>query len=85
MQLAPETIQATRQWFADNARACILAAQRHVETDGQEGWKVNDLAAYVAYWEKAIADGMAGAYDHTFAFRQRAWYIQAGESVALLS
>ena len=78
MQLTDETIQATREWFADNARACIKAA-----SEGK--WHVNDLPRYIAQQNQRIEESLSGAYDHTLAFQQRAIYIQTGESVALLA
>lgn len=75
--LAPETIQATRQWFADNAQACIDEAVSGAV-------KVNDLHGYIKSQERLIEEDLAGVWDHTFTFLQRAYYIQTGESVALL-
>ncbi len=75
--LTTETIQATRQWFADNDQACIDEV-----VSGQV--RVNDLPSLIEWKEQSIADGLAGKWDHTFAFLQRAYYIQTGESVALL-
>jgi hypothetical protein len=78
VELTAETIQRTRQWFADNAQACI---------DGAESGRtqVNDLGRYVAWRRQCIADSLAGKGDHTFAFLQRAHFIQTGESVPLLA
>ena len=75
---APETILATRQWFADNARACIDSA-----TTGE--FHVNDLDKWVATLNHEIMASLRGENDHTLAFMQRALYIQTGECVALLS
>jgi hypothetical protein len=83
--LTPETIQATRQWYAGNARQCITDARRYIETDGLEGDYVNDLAEYVRWRETSALDSLAGDSDHTFAFIQRAVALQTGECVALLS
>jgi len=77
MTLTPETIQATRQWFADNAAACIA------EVEAGRVW-VNDPARYFAHQRQAAADSLAGKYDHTFTFLQRAHYIQTGECVPFL-
>ena len=76
--LTDTTIRRTRQWFADNAQACIDNA-RSGET------RVNDLESYCAWREKSIEDSLAGEGDHTFAFLQRAYFIQTGESVPLLA
>lgn len=83
--LTVETIRATRQWYADNAAACIAEAREYVETGGKSGTRVNNLESYVAWREQAAADSLAGKGDHTVAFIQRAYYIQTGESVPLLA
>jgi hypothetical protein len=75
--LTPETIQATRQWFADNARACIAEVQ-----SGEV--RVNDLPAYTAWREESAAAALRGDYDRTLTFLQRATYIQTGDCPALL-
>lgn len=77
MKLTPETIHATRQWFADNALACIA----EVESGDV---KVNNRERYFSQCRQRHADALAGKGDHTFAFRQRAHYIQTGECVPLL-
>ena len=77
MKLSPETIHATRQWFADNALACIA----EVESGDV---RVNNRERYFAQCRQRHADALAGKGDHTFAFRQRAHYIQTGECVPLL-
>jgi len=77
MNITPEAMLAARQWFADNAQACIAEAER-----GEV--RVNDLAGYIASRRQDAADALAGKHDHTFAFRQRAQYIQTGECVPLL-
>ncbi len=82
--ITPEANQTARQWFADNARECIREARLYIETDGREGFRVNDIDEYVAWSEQAAADALAGKYDHTFAHWQRAYEIQTGECVALL-
>jgi hypothetical protein len=78
VELTEETIQRTRQWFADNAQACIREAE-----SGRT--RVNDLARYVAWRRERIADSLAGKSDHTFAFLQRAHWIQTGECVPLFA
>lgn len=78
MKLSEDTIRRTRRWFADNALACAADATAGV-------FRVNDLAAYVARRTQDAADALAGKWDHTFTFQQRAAYMQTGECVALLS
>ena len=78
MELTDETIQATRQWFADNARACI-------EGVASGKYRVNDPIRYAEQHNKRIVDALSGAYDHSLAFQQRAVYIQTGQCFALLT
>ena len=77
VELTQETILATRQWFADNAMACIA----EVESGAV---KVNDPEKYFAWRKESAANSLAGKNDHTFTFMQRAHYLQTGECVALL-
>lgn len=76
VELTPETIQRTREHFADIGRDCIREAQ-----DGTT--RVNDLAGYVAWREQAIEDVLTTTR-FSLTFLQRAHYLQTGESVALL-
>jgi len=78
MQLTPESIQAARQWYADNALACIAEAR-----EGKV--KVNDPEAYYLECRQRHADALAGKFDSSLAFRQRAQFIQTGECVPILS
>lgn len=77
MKLTPESIQAARQWFADNALACIT----EVESGAV---RVNDPARYFTLQRESHADALAGKFDHTLTFQQRAYFIQTGECIALL-
>ena len=76
--LTESTIQATREWFAANALACIAEA-----VSGEVF--VNDLPAYIEWRMESHAESLAGKWDHTFTFLQRAHYLQTGECVSLLS
>ena len=67
----------TRQWFADNAQACIDEA-----ISGQV--RVNNLASYVVDQTQRIQDCLAGKWDHTLAFQQRVLYVQTGKCYAIL-
>jgi hypothetical protein len=71
------TIQATRQWYADNALACIAEVRSGAV-------RVNDPEGYFLECRQRHADALAGKWDHTWAFRQQAHFIQTGESVPLL-
>ena len=75
--ITPETILATREHFAQIDRDCIEEAVSGAQ-------RVNDLQSYVAWREQSIADGMAGKYDHTVTFMQRALWLQTGDCPALL-
>lgn len=75
--LTDETIQKTRQWYANNAQMCIDEA-----VSGEV--KVNDLPKYIEWRKQSAADSLAGKSDHTFAFIQMAYYLQTGISVPLL-
>lgn len=76
--LTDETIQAAREWFAENARECI--------NDAKSGAvRVNDLGSYVEWQSECIADSLAGKWDHTFTFLQRAHSMQTGDCIALLA
>ena len=77
MKLTKETIELTRQWYADNAAACIEEVKNGTV-------KVNEPAKYFAWREQSAKDFLAGKYDHSLGFVQRAVFIQTGESHALL-
>lgn len=76
LKLTEETIQKTRQWFADNALGCIEDALSGLV-------KVNDLPRYVEQQYRRAADSLAGEFDHTRTFAQRALYIETGECVPI--
>ena len=83
--LTPETIVKTRAWYAENAYAMIAEAREYVETNGERGTRVNDLTSHAVWCEGMASASLRGEGDHTFAFVQRAVYIQTGESVPLFS
>lgn len=78
--ITQESIIACRQWFADNADACIREAE-----DGTA-----PLASHypVELYREKMAErkeaALAGEFDYTFTFMQRAQYMQTGECAALL-
>jgi hypothetical protein len=77
LELTEIAMQQTRQWFADNA---LAAAE-----DARAGrTRVNDLEGYLRDSERRAAYFLAGEGDSSVAFLQRAYYVQTGESVALL-
>lgn len=77
VELTDESIQKAREWFRDNALACIEEVR-----SGEV--KVNDPEEYFAWCNERAKNAMEGKSDHTFAFMQRAHFIQTGECVALL-
>ena len=78
--ITQESIIACRQWFIDNSDACVREAE-----DGTA-----PLASHypIELYREKMAErkeaALAGEFDHTFTFMQRAHYMQTGECVALL-
>lgn len=77
MNLTDETIYATRQWYADNAVACIDEA-----VSGRV--RVNDLDKYIIEQTGKVGEYLTGKWDHTLAFQQMAVVIQTGECHPIL-
>lgn len=77
-KLTPASVQAAREWYAKNALACIAEAE-----SGEV--RVNDKSRYIADCLARRDAALVGEYDCTFAFWQRAYLIQTGECVPLLS
>lgn len=77
MQLTHASIETTREHFINIAFACITEV-----IDGRV--KVNDPESYIADCEVCAIQHSVGRWDHTFAFRQYATYVQTGEMHALL-
>lgn len=79
-----ESIVAARKWFADNALACAAAARSRSDIllDGE--FHVNDIDSYKTNQYRLAQEYLEGEYDHTFAFLQKAYYLQTGIDVALL-
>jgi len=77
VELTQETILECRQWFADNCQACINDA-----ISGEQ--KVNDITSYIVWQTESKQNALIGKWDYTFAFLQRAHFMQTGECVALL-
>jgi len=78
VEITPETVYATREFFAQLSLDCIADAQSGATP-------VNDLDGYIAWRERCISDSLSGSGDHTLAFLQRAFFIQTGECPPLLS
>jgi hypothetical protein len=77
VELTAESIQKTREWFADNAQGCIDEV-----INGEV--EVNDIESYIQWRKESINEALKGGYDHTLSFLQRAHTIQTGECIALL-
>jgi hypothetical protein len=73
-----ESIEKTRQWFINNLLSCIIDTRIGTQF-------VNDVEKYTDDSLSQIVDFQRGENDHTFTFQQRAYYIQTGDSVPLLS
>lgn len=76
--ITDETIIKTRQWYVANQQACIEEARSGTV-------KVNDLYVYEDRCNKNITAIYKGKWDRTFAFMQRAYFIQTGKDLPLLS
>ena len=76
-ELTQSSIEVAIEYYIDNAVKCIIEAHMGV-------FYVNDLTAWAA-WHCAIIEGYLDrvGYDN-LAFRQYAYYVQTGVSVALL-
>jgi len=75
--LTTEAIEKSRDWCRENCKTCIDKAK-----SGE--FKVNNLETYIAWQEENIINNDEGKNDHTFGFRQRAYYFQTGKCIALL-
>lgn len=75
--ITEESLDKARQQFIDSCQSQINAAQ-----SGE--MKVNDIDKFIDRQIESMLDYESGRYDHGFTMLQRAYYIQTGESVALL-
>ncbi len=78
IQIGEQTIQATREHFAQIHRDCISKA-KHGE------FRVNDLSRYIRFHTKMIENSLSGNSDQTLTFLQRAVWIQTGSCPSLLA
>lgn len=80
VEITQESIISARQWYADNCHACIDEV-----LSGRVVLPSHTAPLDYFAWQKSQATkSMAGEYDHSLAFMQKAHYLQTGESVALL-
>ncbi|PIH59146.1 hypothetical protein [Paenibacillus sp. LK1] len=78
VELTEETIKITRKLFANIALECIEEVKNGKVI-------VNDPESYFAWRKEEVKDAMGGKIDYTLTFLQRAYYIQTGETIALLN
>jgi hypothetical protein len=85
--LTAETIQRTREHFAENKRACARVCVEYGQHGPLQegGFHVNGREEYVAQCARDAEAFLAGEYDYSFTFAQRAHYLQTGESIPLFS
>lgn len=79
-ELMPETIQRTRQQFADICQGCIDEILSGAVTLPEH----NVQDEHFARLRAEASEHLAGTWDHTLTFLQRAYWLQTGESIALL-
>lgn len=77
MQLSKDSVLAAREWFSVNALQCAEEAK-------SGSLRVNDIDSYLEDCARRSEEYLAGKWDHTLAFRQKAYYIQTGDCPALL-
>lgn len=78
--MKPETIQRTREYFRDNALACIA----EVESGAVILPSHTSLESYAAWRRAEAEEAMRGDWDNSFTFRQMAEYLETGVCRALL-
>lgn len=82
IELTESSVQACRQWFHDNALAIIQESNERFSDDPERA------ASNAKFWgdsaRNALTIGKDGGERVSVAFLQRAYFIQTGESVALL-
>lgn len=76
-KITNETILKTRQWYYDNAMACIAEVK-----SGEV--KVNNPEKYFDDCNRRAKEYLEGKWDHTLAFCQTAHYLQTGECHPIL-
>ena len=77
-QITTESRMLARQWFADNALACIAEVKSGAV-------RVNNPETFFVKCLQNHDDALAGKFDRSLTFMQRAHYIQTGDCPALLS
>lgn len=75
--ITEESLDKARHFFINNLQEQINAVQ-----SGE--MKVNDVDRFIDRLIESMLDCAYGHYDRSFTMLQRAYYIQTGESVAML-
>lgn len=75
--LNSESVQAARQFFADNCDQVIAEAKAGII-------KCNNLDDLIEWQSDVKGMSLRGEYDHSLMHMQRAYFIQTGKDVALL-
>ena len=76
-EITAETVAAARQWYAEHFDTLAAEAPTFLASH-------YPLEQYRADMTDKKRAALAGEYDRSLAFMQRAYFIQTGESVALL-
>lgn len=76
-KLNEESVKKAIQFFADNCQGMIDEVKNGTV-------KVNDPEGYIKYCEKQKQKWLNGDFKISLTFLQHAYYIQTGESIALL-
>lgn len=77
--LTKETLVSTCNWFADNSLKQIAEA-----SDPDTKWPVNDLDSFIEQMVAQANQYRSANFVPSLTFCQRAYFIQSGESVAIL-
>lgn len=77
--LTKQTLIDTCNWFADNSLKQIAEA-----TDPDTKWTVNDLASFAEQMTAQAQQYISANFVPSLTFWQRAYFLQSGESVAIL-
>lgn len=87
-ELTPEAMQKTREHFAANKRLCAASCVEFgsmPKEDLPEGFFfVNGADSYKRQCREGAEKMLRGEGDHTLTFLQYAYYVQTGESIAIL-
>lgn len=77
--LTEETLVSTCNWFADSSLKQIEEA-----SDPDTKWPVNDLDSFIEQMTAQAQQYRSANFVPSLTFWQRAYFLQSGESVAIL-